>query len=96
MATSATAVQVVNPNLRIWDIIFAVDGDLALIIPHGLGVIPQMYPLTALLPAFYLNSLHVSAVDITNITLTGLDVVGAGNVAAQARLVVMTPHSVMQ
>lgn len=95
MATSAVVVSIASPTVRIWDIIFVADGDLELVLAHGMPAIPLVKILEPLLPAYYLNSIHISAIDATNVTITGLNVGGAGNANPQARLTLMAPHTIM-
>lgn len=95
MATSKVDVIVDRPTLGVWDIIFSADGDLTLTFAHGLTGVPLVKILCPLLPAMYVNTLVVSGLDATNVTLTGVNAVGAGNAAAQARLTLMLPHTIM-
>ena len=99
MATSAVAVLTNRPTLSILDIIFTADTDVSLVISAletGLTGVPLSFELCPLLPAFYLNSLHVSDVSPAGvITITGANVVSSGVAGAQARLTLMAPHSLI-
>ena len=95
MATSKTDIIADRPTLGVWDIIFDAQADVTLVFAHGLAATPDVMILCPLLPAHYLNSLHVSAIDATNVTITGANVAGSENAAAQARLTLMAPHTIM-
>lgn len=94
MAESKTDIIADRPTLGVWDITFTAQGDLELIFAHGLAGVPLVQMLSPLLPAYYLNSLHVSALDATNVTITGANVAGSENAAPQARLTLSAPHTI--
>lgn len=96
MPTSAIPVQVINPNLRIWDIVFDAATDVLLVLPHGMGAAPACWFLTSLLPEGYVNQIRISGVDGVNINIAGTNIANSDNIAPQARLVLMMPHTVMQ
>lgn len=95
MATSAVNVLVDRPTLGIWDIIFDAQADVTLVITHGLTPTPLVKILCPLLEEYYLNSLHISAITATTVTITGANVVASENANPQARLTLMAPHSIM-
>lgn len=99
MAASAVSVLTNRPTLSIMDIIFPVQGDVTLVITaaeHGLTGVPLLYVLCPLLEEFYLNSLHISNVSAAGVvTITGANVVNSENADPQARLTLMSPHSIL-
>lgn len=78
-----------------WDVIADADADVAAVIPHGFGAIPENVVLVPLQPEFYTSLWTVGVVDATNINLVKANAVGSGDAAAQVQVVAQLPHSIV-
>lgn len=94
MAVTVTAAYA-GTYTRSWDVIADADGDVAAVVPHGFGVIPENVVLVPLQPEFYTSLWTVGVVDATNINLVKANAVGSGDAAAQVQVVAQLPHSIV-
>jgi len=95
MAVTVTAVRT-GPNQTIVDIESDADADVAAVIPHGLGAVPEQVHMDALLPEFYLSAWQLGVIDAVNVNLVMENAVGAGTAGDQVRVVISRPHSLTE
>lgn len=88
-------------NRKIFSVIATADGDVAAVIPHGLGLRPGFLttslriifvPTITLVSA--LSGWTLGVVDATNVNLVATAAAGSGNVGVQLLVEVALPHSI--
>jgi hypothetical protein len=94
MAVTVTVIRqgASNRSTHIADVIADDNADVAAVIPHGLGVVPQEVELTGLQAAARVSLWFVFAIDATNVEVRKAGGVG-GVAGAQVRVVIRRPHS---
>ena len=74
-------------------VIASADGDVAAVVPHGLGVAPSKVSLRPVLPNFYTSTWTVGVIDAVNVNLVKANAVGSGNAGVQVVCEAEAPHS---
>jgi len=95
MAVTVTAVRT-GPNQSIANVETDADADVAAVIPHGLGAVPEQVHLEPLLVEYYLNEPIIGVVDDTNVNLTLANAVGSGTAGNQIQVIISRPHSLVE
>jgi len=95
MAVTIVAVRT-GPNQSIATVQATADADVAAVIPHGLGAIPEQVTFEPLLAEHYLSATTVGVIDATNVNLVMENAVGAGAATPQLRVVIHRPHSLIE
>lgn len=94
MAVTVTAAYA-GTYTKSWDVIADADGDVAAVVAHGFGAVPENVVLVPLQPEFYTSRWTVGVVDATNINLVKANALGSGDAAAQVQVVAQLPHSIV-
>lgn len=95
MAVTVTPIRA-GSTQSVFGVEATADADVAVVIPHGLGVIPEQVSIEMLTPAGWLSTPMRGVVDITNVNLVLSNAVGSGAAGDQIRVVVKAPHSLVQ
>ena len=85
-----------NSFSKIFTVIATADADVAAVIPHGLGAVPQRVELIPKLAAYYTSAPVVGVVDATNVNLIMSAAAGSGAAGVQIQCLVDLPYSTVK